>query len=47
MDYQNNVTYVGQIHKVKEPKPIVEEPLPVQEMAFVRHKKKYKIRRIS
>jgi len=47
MDYQNNVTYVGQIHKVKETKPIVEEPLPVQEMAFVRHKKRYKIRRIA
>jgi len=48
MDFQNNVTYVGQIHKVKETKPIVEEPLPVQEMAFVRHKKKrYKIKRVS
>lgn len=47
MDYQNNVTYVGQINKVKETKPIVEEPLPVQEMAFVRHKKRYKIRRIA
>ena len=47
MDYQNNVTYVGQIHKVKETKPIVEEPLPIQEMAFVRHKKRYKIRRIK
>ena len=47
MDYQNNVTYVGQIHKVKETKPIVKEPLPVQEMAFVRHKKRYKIKRTS
>ena len=47
MDYQNNVTYLGQVHKIKEPKPIAEEPLPVQEMAFLRPKKKrYKIKRI-
>ena len=46
MDYQNNVTYLGQVHKIKEPKPIAEEPLPVQEMAFVRHKKRYKIKRV-
>jgi len=47
MDYQDNVTYIGQILKIKEPKPEVEEPLPVQEMAFKRHKKKrYKITRI-
>jgi hypothetical protein len=47
MDYQNNVTYLGQVHKIKEPKPIAEEPLPVQEMAFLRPKKKrYKITRI-
>ena len=47
MDYQDNVTYIGQIHRIKEPKPEVEEPLPVQEMAFKRHKKKrYKITRI-
>jgi hypothetical protein len=43
MDYQNNVTYLGQVLK---PKPVAEEPLPVQEMAFVRHKKRYKIKRI-
>jgi len=48
MDYQNNVTYLGQVHKIKEPKPIAEEPLPVQEMAFLRPKKKrYKIKRIK
>jgi len=47
MDYQDNVTYIGQIHRIKEPKPEVEEPLPVQEMAFKRHKKKrYKITRL-
>jgi hypothetical protein len=47
MDYQNNVTYLGQVHKIKEPKPIAEEPLPVQELAFLRPKKKrYKIKRI-
>jgi hypothetical protein len=43
MDYQDNVTYKGQILKPKE-----EQPKPVQEMAFKRHKKKrYKIRRIK
>lgn len=43
MDYQDNVTYLGQVLKMKEPMPA-----PVQEMALVRHKKKkrYKIRRI-
>ena len=42
MDYQNNVTYIGQILKPKEAKP-----LPVQEMSRKLHKKKrYKIRRI-
>ena len=47
MDYQDNVTYIGQILKIKEPKPEAGEPLPVQEMAFKRHKKKrYKIKRI-
>ena len=48
MDYQNNVTYIGQVAKPKEIKPIeTQEPLPVQEMAFLRPKKKrYKIRRI-
>jgi len=47
MDYRDNVTYLGQVHKIKEQKPMVQEPLPVQEMALVRHKKKrYKIRRI-
>jgi hypothetical protein len=40
MDYQDNVTYIGQIHKPREAKP-------VQEMARKLHKKKrYKIRRI-
>lgn len=43
MDYQNNVTYLGQVLK---PKPLAQDPLPVQEMAFVRHKKRYKIKRI-
>ena len=43
MDYQDNVTYKGQILKPKE-----EQPKPVQEMAFKKHKKKrYKIRRIK
>ena len=48
MDYQDNVTYIGQVAKPKEIKPIeTQESLPVQEMAFVRHKKRYKIRRIA
>jgi hypothetical protein len=48
MDYQDNVTYIGQVAKPKEIKPIeTQESLPVQEMAFVRHKKRYKIRRIK
>ena len=42
MDYQDNVTYKGQILKPKE-----EQPKPVQEMAFYRPKKKYKIRRVK
>ena len=47
MDYQDNVTYIGQVAKPKEIKPIeTQESLPVQEMAFVRHKKRYKIKRI-
>lgn len=48
MDYQDNVTYIGHVAKPKEIKPIeTQESLPVQEMAFVRHKKRYKIRRIA
>ena len=49
MDYQDNVTYIGQVAKPKETKPIeTQEPLPVQEMAFLRPKKKrYKIKRIK
>jgi hypothetical protein len=47
MDYQDNVTYIGPVTKPKEIKPIeTQESLPVQEMAFVRHKKRYKIKRI-
>jgi hypothetical protein len=48
MDYQDNVTYIGQVAKPKETKPIeTQEPLPVQELAFLRPKKKrYKITRI-
>jgi hypothetical protein len=48
MDYQDNVTYIGQVAKPKETKPIeTQEPLQVQEMAFLRPKKKrYKITRI-
>ena len=47
MDYQDNVTYIGPVAKPKDIKPIEkQESLPVQEMAFVRHKKRYKIKRI-
>ena len=48
MDYQNNVTYKGPVIKPQKIKPIeTQEPLPVQEMSYRKHKKKYKIRRLS
>ena len=48
MDYQDNVTYVGQIIKPRQPEIEGQAPI-VQEMAFMRPKKKkrYKIIRIK
>ena len=53
LDYQDNVTYLGYVHKpIEMPKetnaPQETTPkLPVQEMALYRPKKKYKIRRVK